>query len=148
MSGKRQITTVSLTIFDAEQLSETVRGSDFEHVQLSGGPFRGRLLRRHFADSTLDAGSYSQNVLVRGAFPEDRIVLGYVLAGREAGYFNGMRLAAHDIVVIAEGGGMEPYRLPAKPRKLVSPMPCLRPSLFTFRPNRELTRVWTAKAEP
>lgn len=110
---QRLITTMSLSTFSAEQLRETVRGSDIEHVQLSRGPFRGHLLRSQFGDSTLDAGTYSQDLLVSGSFPEDRIILGYIVSGSEAGYFNGVRLAAHDIVVIAEGGAMEPYRLPA-----------------------------------
>jgi AraC-like DNA-binding protein len=35
------------------------------------------------------------------------------LTGGEAGYFNGMRLAVHDVIVIGEGGAMQPYRLPA-----------------------------------
>jgi AraC family ethanolamine operon transcriptional activator len=108
-----QISTLSLTTFSAEQLRDTVRGSDIEHVQLSGGPFQGHLLRSEFGDSVLDAGMYSQDLLVNGTFPGDRIVLGYILSGSEAGYFNGIRLAANDIIVIGEGGAMEPYRLPA-----------------------------------
>jgi len=110
---QRRITTVALTSFSTEQLRETVRGSDFEHTQLSDGPFRGRLLRSQFGDSVLDAGSYSRDLLARGTFPADRVVLGYILTGGEAGYFNGMRLAVHDVIVIGEGGAMEPYRLPA-----------------------------------
>jgi AraC family ethanolamine operon transcriptional activator len=110
---RRRIASVSLTSFSTEQLRETVRGSDFEHTQLSDGPFCGRLLESQFGDSVLDAGSYSRDLLVRGTLPADRVVLGYVLSGGEAGYFNGMRLAVHDIIVIGEGGAMEPYRLPA-----------------------------------
>ena len=110
---QRRITTLALTSFSTDQLRETVRGSDFEHTQLSEGPFCGRLLRSQFGDSVLDAGSYSRDLLVRGTFPADRVVLGYILTGGEAGYFNGMRLAVHDLIVIGEGGAMEPYRLPA-----------------------------------
>jgi AraC family ethanolamine operon transcriptional activator len=112
----RPIATVSLTSFSSEQLRETVRGSDFEHRQLSDGPFRAHLLRCQFGDSALDAGIYSQDLLVSGTFPAGRIILGYILSGREAGYFNGLRLAVHDVVVIGEGGAMEPYRLPAGTR--------------------------------
>lgn len=110
---RRPIATVSLTSFSSEQLRDTVRGSDFEHRQLSDGPFRAHLLRSQFGDSVLDAGIYTRDLLVSGTFPADRIVLGYILSGREAGYFNGLRLAVHDVVVIGEGGAMEPYRLPA-----------------------------------
>lgn len=113
---RRPIATVSLTSFSTEQLRETVRGSDFEHTQLSDGPFRGHLLRSRFGDSVLDAGVYSQDLLVSGTFPADRVILGYILSGREAGYFNGLRVAVNDVVVIGEGGTMEPYRLPAGTR--------------------------------
>jgi hypothetical protein len=98
---ERRSTTVSLTVFDAEQLRATVHDSDFEHVQLSEGPFRGHLLRSSFGNSVLDSGIYSQDLLVSGTLPRDRIILGYVLSGSEPGFFNGMRLAVHDIVVIA-----------------------------------------------
>jgi AraC family ethanolamine operon transcriptional activator len=108
-----QISTLALTMFSSEQLSESVRGSNFEHVQLSGGPFRGHLQQWRFSDSVLDSGIYSQDLLATGTFPADRITLGYILSGGEAGYFNGMRLAANDIIVIGESGAMEPYRLPA-----------------------------------
>jgi hypothetical protein len=113
---QRPIATLSLTSFSTEQLRETVRGSDFEHRQLSDGPFRGHLLRSQFGDSFLDAGIYSRDLLVSGTFPADRITLGYIVSGKEAGYFNGLRLAVHDVVVIGEGGAMEPYRLPAGTR--------------------------------
>ncbi len=108
-----QISTRALTMFSSEQLRESVRGSDFEHVQLSDGPFHGHLQQWRFGDSVLDSGIYSQDLLATGTFPADRITLGYIMPGGEAGYFNGVRLAAHDIIVIGEGGAMEPYRLPA-----------------------------------
>ena len=113
---RRPIATIALTSFSTEQLRETVRGSDFEHTQLSDGPFRGHLLRSQFGDGVLDAGVYSQDLLVSGTFPADRVILGYILSGREAGYFNGLRVAVNDVVVIGEGGTMEPYRLPAGTR--------------------------------
>lgn len=99
-----QISTLSLTTFNAEQLREAVRGSDFVHAQLSGGPFQGQLLRSTFGESVLDAGTYSQDLLVNGSFPGDRITPGFIVSGSKAGYINGMRLAEHDIVVITEGG--------------------------------------------
>lgn len=108
-----EISTFSLTTFSQEQLRDAVRGSDIEHIQLSGGPFSGHLQQWRFGDSVLDSGIYSQDLLATGTFPADRITLGYILSGGEAGYFNGMRLAAHDIIVIGEGGAMKPYRLPA-----------------------------------
>lgn len=111
--GQLQIDTQDLTAFSIEHLRETVKGGDFEHVQVSGGPFCGHLLRSGFGDSVLDAGIYTQDLLVRGTFPEDRVTLGYILKGSRAGYFNDKRLAVHDIIVISEGSAMEPYRLPA-----------------------------------
>ena len=74
----KQMTTVSLTTFSSEQLRAIVsRFGDFEHVQLTDGPFRGQLMRSHFGDSILDMGSYSQDVLVRGSYSPDRITLGF-----------------------------------------------------------------------
>ena len=100
----KQITTVSLTTFNAEQLRATVsKFGDFEHVQLTDGPFHGQLMRSYVGDSILDMNSYSQDVLVRGSYPPDRITLGFIMSGREAGYFNGMRFAVNDIIVITEG---------------------------------------------
>jgi AraC family ethanolamine operon transcriptional activator len=110
---KPQVDTLTLTTFSIEQLRETVKGGDFEHVQLSSGPFRGHLLRSEFGGNVLDTGIYSQDLLVRGTLSEDRVTLGYILKGSRAGYFNDKRLAMHDIIVISEGGAMEPYRLPA-----------------------------------
>jgi AraC-like DNA-binding protein len=110
----KRITTVSLMTFSAEQLHAIVsKFGDFEHVQLTNGPFRGQLMRSYFGDSILDMNSYSQDVLVRGSYPPDRITLGFIMSGREAGYFNGMRFAVNDIIVIAEGAAMDAYRLPA-----------------------------------
>ena len=62
----KQMTTVSLTTFSSEQLRAIVsRFGDFEHVQLTDGPFRGQLMRSHFGDSILDTALYSQDVLGR-----------------------------------------------------------------------------------
>jgi len=111
---RQRITTVSLKTFDAEQLGTAVSNfGDYEHVQLTDGPFRGELLRSHFGDSILDTNLYSQDVLVRGSYPPDRVTLGFIVSGREAGHFNGMRFAVNDITVIAEGAAMEAYWLPA-----------------------------------
>lgn len=110
----KRITTVSLKTFSAEQLRATVsKFGDFEHVQLTDGPFHGRLMRSYLGDSILDTNAYSQDVLVRGSYPPDRITLGFIMSGREAGYFNGMRFAVNDIIVITEGAAMDAYRLPA-----------------------------------
>ena len=109
----KRITTVSLTTFNAEQLRTALsKLGDFEHVQLTDGPFRGQLMRSYFGGSILDMNSYSQDILVRGSYPQDRILLGFIMSGREAGYFNGMRFAVNDIIVITEGAAMDAYRLP------------------------------------
>ena len=110
----KQITTVSLTTFNAEQLRATLsKLGDFEHVQLTDGPFRGRLMRSYFGDSILELNSYSQDILVRGSYPPDRILLGFIISAHEAGYFNGMRFAVNNIIAITEGAAMDAYRLPA-----------------------------------
>lgn len=111
---RRKISAVSLRMFDTEQLNATVANfGDFEHVQLNGGPFRGQLMRSDFGDSDLDMVFFSQDVLVRGSYPRDRITLGFVTSAREAGYVNGIRLGVNDIMVVGEGAAMDAYRLPA-----------------------------------
>jgi len=108
------ITTATLTTFDAEQLNVAVANfGDYEHVQMTDGPFRGQLTRSDLGESTLNTNLFSQDVLVRGSYPPDRITLGFIVSAREAGYLNGMRFAVNDIMAIGERGAMDAYRLPA-----------------------------------
>ena len=107
-------TTVSLITFDAEQLNDAVANfGDYEHVQLTDGPFRGQVTRSHFGASILDTTLVSQHVLVKGSYPPDRITLAFIISAREAGYYNGMRFAVNDTIIIAEEGAIEAYRMPA-----------------------------------
>ncbi|MDJ0864094.1 MAG: helix-turn-helix domain-containing protein [Gammaproteobacteria bacterium] len=110
----QEITTATLTTFDSEQLNATTSNfGDFENVQLSGGPFRGQLMASDFGDSGLDMVLFSQDVLVRGSYPPDRITLAFVTSAREAGYVNGIRFGENDIMVVGEGAAMDAYRQPA-----------------------------------
>ena len=110
----KQITRVSLTTFDAEQLNDAVANfGDYEHVQLTDGPFRGQVTRSHLGDSILDTTLFSQHVLVRGSYPPDRVTLAFIISASEAGYYNGMRFGVNDIIIIAEEAAIEAYRMPA-----------------------------------
>jgi len=105
---------LSLDSFSSEQLREdAVKDSGLEHMQMSKGFFKGRLLRCQMGDVILDTGSYSQDMLVMGAMPEDRVTLGYILNANQAGNLNGTRVGQFDLIVFSEAAAMDSYHLPA-----------------------------------
>ena len=105
---------LSLDSFSSEQLREVaVKDSGLEHMQMSSGYFHGRLLRCQMGDVILDTGIYSQDMLVLGAMPHDRVTLGYILNAERAGNLNGTRLDQFDLVVFPEAAAMDSYHLPA-----------------------------------
>lgn len=121
---RARITTATVTALDQDELRDKLdRHGDFEHAQLSAGPFRGKLIRSEIGDSILNVGTYSQDAVVRGTYPEDRITLGMILSAREAGRLNGRRLSVNDIVVFTERSAMEQYLLPAGTHRLVLQTP-------------------------
>ena len=103
---------VTLTVFDPDLLTETVRDAGLEHRQLHPGPFLGELVRAEVGGLTIDRGCYSQTLLARGGFSPTRITIGFLLSDREPGYINGIRSRANDLVVFPEGEELD-YVLPA-----------------------------------
>ena len=103
---------IALAVFDPDLLTEAVRDAGFEHLQLHPGPFEGELVRAEVGGLTIDRGSYSQTLLVRGGFASTRVTIGFLLSDREPGCINGIRSRAHDLVVFPEGGELD-YVLPA-----------------------------------
>jgi AraC family ethanolamine operon transcriptional activator len=101
----------SLTLFDADALTESVRSSCFDHLQLEAGDFRAELSRTELGRLTLDAGCYSRKVLARGELPKNQLVVGCVLNSRAAGSLNGCRFTANDVVIFPEGSELD-YVLP------------------------------------
>ena len=98
---------LSLTLFDADALSDSVRSSRFEHLQLERGDFRADLKRVDVGQLTVDAGCYTRKVMARGDFPSDRVIVGCVLNSREAGNMNGHHFSVNDVVVFPEGAELD-----------------------------------------
>jgi AraC family ethanolamine operon transcriptional activator len=98
---------LSLTLFDADALSDSVRSSRFEHLQLERCDFRADLKRIDVGQLTLDAGCYTRKVMARGDFPSDRVIVGCVLNSREAGNINGYRFGLNDVVVFPVGAELD-----------------------------------------
>ncbi len=102
----------TLSLFDADALSESVRSSCIEHVQLERGDFRAWLKRIDLGRLTIDSGYYTRKVIARGDFPPGSIILGCVLDCCDEGYINGCRLRRNDAVIFPNGAELD-YLLPA-----------------------------------
>ncbi len=108
----RQSGIQTLRLFDADAMSEAVRSSKFEHVQLEAGDFRAELKRLELDRITIDSGCYTRKVLARGDFPTSRIVIGCLLDSREEGLINGYRFSRNDIIIYPKGSHLD-YLQPA-----------------------------------
>lgn len=102
----------SLSLFDADALSEAVRSSSLEHMQLERGDFRAELKHINLGRLTIDSGCYTRKLIARGDFPAGKIILGCVLDSREEGCINGFRFRHNDVVIFPEGSELD-YILPA-----------------------------------
>jgi AraC family ethanolamine operon transcriptional activator len=98
---------LSLRLFDPDALSDSVRSSRFEHLQLERGDFRADLKRIDVGRLTLDAGCYTRKVMARGDFPSNRVIVGCVLNSREAGNMNGHHFSVNDVVVFPAGAELD-----------------------------------------
>jgi AraC family ethanolamine operon transcriptional activator len=105
--ARATLKTLSLRLFDADALSDSVRSSRFEHLQLERGDFRADLKRIDVGQLSLDAGCYTRKVMARGDFPSDRVIVGCVLHSREAGCINGYRFGINDMVVFPQGAELD-----------------------------------------
>lgn len=65
--------------FDGDALSSVIRGSTIRHSQLDAGQFDAKIYRLNLETSVVDSGDYNLPIHARGAFPEDRVVLGTLL---------------------------------------------------------------------
>ena len=104
--------TQFLNLFDADALSDAVRSSSFEHVQLERGEFRADLKHIDVGRLTIDSGRYTRKLVARGEFPPGKVILGCVLDSREEGCINGYRFRRNDVVIFPEGAELD-YLLPA-----------------------------------
>jgi AraC family ethanolamine operon transcriptional activator len=102
----------SLELFDPDALSESVRSSSFEHVQLEHGCFHAQLKHIDLGSLKIDSGRYTRKVIARGEFPSSTVILGCVLDSREEGSINGYRFRQNDVVIFPDGAELD-YILPA-----------------------------------
>lgn len=102
----------TLSLFDADAMSEAVRSSHFEHMQLEAGDFQAELKRLELGGITIDSGCYTRKVLARGDFPTDKIIIGCILDSREEGEINGYRFSRNDIIIYPKGSELD-YIQPA-----------------------------------
>ncbi len=144
----------SLRLFDADALSEAVRSSSFEHVQLERGDFRAELKHIQLGRLAIDSGCYTRKLLARGDFPAGKIILGCVLDSREEGCINGYRFRHNDVVIFPEGAELD-YILPAAttwcsiqlPEALLEEAGCAKMSpdtISVFPGNRHLAQLMSA----
>ena len=105
----------TLTVFDAELLSEAVKDADIEHRQLEAGVFRGELSTLQAGAVVANAGCYSRTLRAHGMLPIDTVVVGAILASARDGCFNGFRFGARDLICYPNGAELD-YLLPAHTR--------------------------------
>lgn len=83
--------SVHLQGFNPDHLMEAVRGARFEHYILARTSCDARLKRWCLGDFSVDVGRYSFPVLVTGAFPAQRLSVGYMRDLRSPARVNGLR---------------------------------------------------------
>lgn len=99
------------SFFDMEQLRETVKNSDIEHLQLSSGLFSGNNYQFNLPNSTVSTGCYTQKVLAQGTLPRDMLTFGIILNNVEAGLMLGQRFEQGELVFFPENFELH-YLLP------------------------------------
>lgn len=82
--------SVHLQRFHPEQLLEAVRGARFEHYILSPARCDAQLHRWSLGNFSVDAGRYSFPVRIVGAFPKNRLCVGYMRAQSAPTWVNGL----------------------------------------------------------
>lgn len=102
----------TLTCFDSEQLSNVVKGADFELHQLDKGSFRADLLSISLGNGILDRGCYSRSVLTQGLFPQEYITCGFVHHAQKEGRLNGSSMQKYDMVLSDKGGVLDYHLAP------------------------------------
>lgn len=66
----------TLPITGIEDLEEAVVGSEVEPIQLSSGPFTGRLVSAQLHEGTLSAGSFDGRVVAKGPLSKSDLTIG------------------------------------------------------------------------
>jgi AraC family ethanolamine operon transcriptional activator len=101
-----------LTLFDAEQLTQAVRGAEFEHKQLEPGEFRADLASAQTGEVITDSGRYNRTLRARGCLSRGMVTIGTVLEAESDGCINGFRFGPRDLIVYPAGAELD-YVIPA-----------------------------------
>ena len=97
----------TITSFDSEQLSDVIKGADFELYQIEKGSFRADLFQATLGSGTLNRGKYSLGVLTKGSLSKDYMTCGFVHDIKSEGCLNGTKMQKHDILIGDEGGPLD-----------------------------------------
>lgn len=82
--------SLNLEGFDPDDLQEAIKGGKFEHYLLAPTHCEVMLKRWSLEDFSVDVGRYNFPVLVVGAFPEQRISVGYMRHVQSPTWVNGL----------------------------------------------------------
>ena len=95
--------------FDPDKLRGIVKDARFEHYILTNSPCEVRHRRWSCGSFSVDAGVYSFSTRVMGAFPRNRICIGYMRGMTEPTWSSGMVLGTHSIQFYPAGSELN-YR--------------------------------------
>jgi|GEM_PF-4607847 len=105
------IKDVQYSVFSIEQLQETVKNSDFEHIQISGGAFSGKNLQIELPNSFVSTGFYNQTILVKGSLPMTMLTFGFILDDIASGFLLGHSFKKGDLLILPENAELH-YLIP------------------------------------
>ena len=97
----------TITCFDSDQLSDVIKGADFELYQMEKGSFRADLFQASVGQGTLNRGEYSLSVLTKGSLSQDYMTCGFVHNIKNEGVLNGSAMQKYDILLGDEGGPLD-----------------------------------------
>lgn len=95
--------SIELMGFDPERLTEIVSGARFDHHILTQAPCEVRHRRWALGSFSVDVGNYSFPTRVMGAFPRDRICIGYIRSMRVPVWLNGFQPSLSSIQLYSAG---------------------------------------------
>lgn len=102
-SNSTGVVTGAFELFDPEELTEVVPGSNFEHTQLSAGNFKGAWLHANLGKTVFGTAAYNLPVLAEGAYIDDVITIGCLLdSNGDKSTAQGQNLLPNTLVVWAE----------------------------------------------
>jgi len=97
----------TITYFDSDQLSDVIKGADFELYQIEKGSFCANLLQASVGKGILNRGEYNLSVLTQGSLSQEYMTCGFVHDIKNKGYLNGSDMQKHDILLGDEGGPLD-----------------------------------------